>query len=158
MPIREHNNACNAVQSALENMRDLEGTELVNQAPEVQRASGSLTGWKRGQELDDFTNSGRIWEVAREWARLYVMDGTSECDCDAKYVYVTARRWHRGHFTIAPAKVIARLNEATYVVEYLTPGPGNDQQGVMRAALGVALDDIPYLEAMEVDYGPLLTS
>lgn len=158
MPTREHTNTCNAVQSALENIRDLEGSALVSEPPKVQRFSGALTTWKRGQELDHLVESGQILELAREWGRLYVMDGTSECDCDAKYVYVIARRWHRGHCTTAPAKVIARISADSYVVEYLTEGPGPDQQGAYRSALAVALDDVAYLEAMEVDYGPLLTS
>lgn len=157
MPTREHTNTCESVLSALENIRDMDQA-AIEQAPDVEAASKALSGWKRGQELDDITNSGRVLEIAREWGRLYVMDGVSECDCDAKYVYVIARRWHRGHYTMAPAKVIARISDDNYVVEFLTPGPGNDQQGAMRGTLGVALDDIGYLGAMEIDYGPLLTS
>ena len=153
MPTREHSNTCESVLSALENIRDMDQAALIDASPAVREHCAALVGWKRGQELD-----GGILETARSWAALYVMDGTSECDCDAKYVYVIARRWHRGHYTMAPAKVIARISEDNYVVEFLTPGPGNDQQGAMRGTLGVALDDIGYLGAMEVDYGPLLTS
>lgn len=157
MPNREHTNTCESALSALENIRDMDQAAIEQQGADVQRASDALTEWKRGQELDEISNGSRILELAREWAGLYVMDGTSECDCDAKYVHVIARRWHRGHCTTAPARVIARINEDTYVVEFLTEGPGQKRQSTYRSALGVALDDITYLGAMEIDYGPLVS-
>jgi hypothetical protein len=78
------------------------------------------------------------------------MDGTSSCDCDAKHVYVIARRWHRGHNTTAPARIVRRMTQDAYLVEFLTPGPGSSQQAAYRSAMAVALDDINYVDAMEI--------
>jgi hypothetical protein len=151
MPHRPHTNTCNATLSALENMRDLDTNALSWQAPDVQRYAKYLAGWSRGDSLDSLDEDrSMLLPEAREWAELYVTDGMSECDCDAKYVHVIARRWDRGHATTAPARVIARVTQDAYVVEFLTPGPGQPRQAAFRDALGVAPDDVSTLDSMAI--------
>lgn len=150
MPTRPHTNTCNAVLSALENIRDMDEAALKDANPAVRYACDALIEWRRGQEMDHVTDSGRIRDIAREWADLFVMDGTSDCDCDAKFVPVVARRWHRGHDTTAPAKIVRRLTQDSYLVEFLTPGPGEPQQMAYRYAMAVAIDDINFVDAMEI--------
>lgn len=150
MPTRPHTNTCESVLSALENIRDMDEAALNDANPPVRLACEDLSGWKRGQELDHVPYSSRVLDIAREWADLYVMDGTSECNCDAKFVPVVARRWHRGHDTTAPARIVRRLTQDSYLVEFLTPGPGEPQQMAYRYAMAVALDDINFVDAMEI--------
>lgn len=150
MPTRPHTNTCNAVLSALENMRDLDPTELARQPSAVHTAHDKLVDWKRGEELDHITGSDRILDLGRQWADIYTWDGTAECDCDAKHVPVVARRWHRGHTTTAPARVLSRLTQDAYLVEFLTKGPGQPRQAAYRYAMAVSLDDVPFLDAMPI--------
>lgn len=150
MPTRPHTNTCNAVLSALENIRDLEEVELARHSSDVRYACDALIEWKRGQEMDHVTGAPLVQQLGREWADLYVIEGTSECDCDAKFVPVVARRWHRGHNTTAPAQIVRRLTKDSYLVEFVTPGPGEPQQAAFRYAMAVALDDIAYVDAMEI--------
>jgi hypothetical protein len=149
MPQRPHTNTCNAVLSALENIRDMDSAALNEQDAYVQRYQPSLAGWKRGDELS--ANSTMLLEVAREWAGLYVLDEMSLCDCDARYLHVIARRWHHGHATTAPARVIARITADAYLVQFLTPGPGHPRQIAYRYALGVAPDDVTTLDGMDIE-------
>lgn len=149
MTQRPHTNTCNAVLDALENMRDMDAAALSDQDLLVRRYQPSLGGWRRGEELG--ANSSMLLPVAREWATLYVQDGLSECDCDAKYVHVIARRWDRGHDTTAPARVIARITQDVYLVEFLTAGPGAPVQAAYPQAMGIAPDDVSTLVTMDID-------
>lgn len=147
MPQRPHTNTCNAVLSALENMRDTHAEV----PPGVRRHVHALAGWKRGDDLAPRQVRPALLELAHEWAHEYVLSGLSECDCDARYVHVIARRWHRGHATTAPARVIARITPDAYLVEFLTPGPGQPEQAAYRQFIGVAPDDVSTLDSMVVD-------
>jgi hypothetical protein len=148
---RPHTNTCNAVLSALENMRDMDQAALADSAPYVRRNVPALAGWKRGDDLEPRQVRPALLELAREWAQLYVTEGMSECDCDAQHVHVIARRWHRGHATTAPARVIARITTDAYLVQFLTEGPGQPEQAAYRQAMGVAPDDAATLDAMPID-------
>lgn len=152
MPNREHTNTCEATLSALENIRDMDEAALSEYPEMVRKYHSALAGWTREIGVDDVEKPGFVLllGMAREWAALYVQDDMSECDCDAKYIHVIARRWHRSHYTTAPARVIARIAADSYVVEFLTPGPGEPRQGAFRYAMAVALDDITYVDAMEI--------
>jgi hypothetical protein len=149
---RPHTNTCNAVLDALENMRDMDQAEIaMSGQPIAPQHHEALRGWKRGDDLEPGQVRPALLELARDWGELYVAEGMSECDCDAKHVHVIARRWHRSHATTAPARVIARITTDAYLVRFLTPGPGQPEQAAYRHAMGVAPDDAATLDALPID-------
>lgn len=111
----------------------------------IQRAKARGLYLDRGRLEWDTEN--QKWTVDKmtpdEWMDIYA-------PVDPKLIHVIARRWSQGNCVTAPAKVVGRITEDAYLVEFLADGPGGQQQAAYKYALGVALDDMAALDAMEI--------